>query len=85
MAGHRADPGDWWLDDFPSGSNLNTDANGYIDRSVNVNHGQGVDADTDSLNTGEFFLTYPIGPFFKITPAVAAPTDGSQVIMVTIS
>lgn len=78
--------GDWWLDDFTSGSGLNTDADGYIDRSVNVNHGQGVDGDASALNTGEFFLTYPIGPVFKITPAAAAPAGGApQVIMVNIS
>ncbi len=47
------------LDDFVDGTNLNTDANGYKDRSGNGNDGQGVDADTDSLNIAEQILSYP--------------------------
>jgi len=46
------------LDDFADGTDLNTDADGYKDSSGNGNHGQGVDADGDSLNIAETVLTY---------------------------
>lgn len=47
------------LDDFANGTALNTDADGYKDRSGSGNHGQGVDADNDSTNIAEEVLSYP--------------------------
>jgi hypothetical protein len=47
------------LDDFANASSLNKDAGGYKDRSGNTNNGQGVDADSDSTNAAEEFLSYP--------------------------
>lgn len=51
--------GYWPLDDYADGTALNTDADGYKDLSGNGNHGQGVDADNDSLNVAETVLSYP--------------------------
>ena len=47
------------LDDFADNTALDTTVDGYVDRSGNGNHGQGVDADGDSTNTAESVLSYP--------------------------
>lgn len=47
------------LDDYSDTSNLNTDADGYKDLSGNANHGQGVDANSNSYNISETLLSYP--------------------------